>query len=253
MKSLRAARQLGRGEAGRGQHHLPRRARAAAGVRRRQGRLYRPCLPNDAAGGRAAGLADAVDGFCEGIAFSPEQIARVFEAAKALGLPVKLHADQLSNLHGAALAASYRRAVGRSSRIHRRGGRRGDGQGRHGRGAPAGRLLFHPRDEEAADRPLPQARRADGDRHRLQSGHLAADVVAAGHEHGCDAVRHDRGGVHRRRHARSRARTRTAATTPGRWRPARLPTLPSGISNARPNSSIAWASIRCIARVWRGK
>jgi imidazolonepropionase len=55
----------------------------------------------------AEGLADAVDGFCEGIAFSPEQVTRVFDAAKALGLPVKLHADQLSNLHGAALAASY--------------------------------------------------------------------------------------------------------------------------------------------------
>jgi len=53
------------------------------------------------------GLADAVDGFCEGIAFSPEQIARVFDKARALSLPVKLHADQLSNLHGAALAASY--------------------------------------------------------------------------------------------------------------------------------------------------
>ncbi|SFO54164.1 imidazolonepropionase [Mesorhizobium sp. NFR06] len=52
-------------------------------------------------------LADAVDGFCEGIAFSPEQMARVFDKAKALGLPVKLHADQLSNLHGAALAARY--------------------------------------------------------------------------------------------------------------------------------------------------
>ncbi len=52
-------------------------------------------------------LADAVDAFCEGIAFSPEQTARVFDAAKALGLPVKLHADQLSNLHGAKLAASY--------------------------------------------------------------------------------------------------------------------------------------------------
>jgi imidazolonepropionase len=55
----------------------------------------------------ALGLADAVDGFCEGIAFSPEQIAHVFDRAMALGLPVKLHADQLSNLHGAALAASY--------------------------------------------------------------------------------------------------------------------------------------------------
>lgn len=53
------------------------------------------------------GLADAVDGFCEGIAFSPEQMARVFDKAKELGLPVKLHADQLSNLGGAALAARY--------------------------------------------------------------------------------------------------------------------------------------------------
>ena len=55
----------------------------------------------------AENLADAVDGFCEGIAFSPEQMARVFDAAKAAGLPVKLHADQLSNLHGAELAARY--------------------------------------------------------------------------------------------------------------------------------------------------
>ena len=64
------------------------------------------CLPAlDAAA--EAGLADAVDGFCEGIAFSPAQIARVFDRARALGLPVKLHAEQLSNLGGAALAASH--------------------------------------------------------------------------------------------------------------------------------------------------
>jgi imidazolonepropionase len=55
----------------------------------------------------AEGLVDAVDGFCEGIAFSPEQIARVFERAKARGIPVKLHAEQLSNLGGAKLAAEY--------------------------------------------------------------------------------------------------------------------------------------------------
>lgn len=54
-----------------------------------------------------AGLADAVDAFCEGIAFSPEQTARVFERARDLGLPVKLHADQLSDLGGAALAARF--------------------------------------------------------------------------------------------------------------------------------------------------
>ena len=55
----------------------------------------------------AEGLADAVDAFCETIAFSPEEIARVFDAARAAGLPVKLHADQLSDLGGAALAADY--------------------------------------------------------------------------------------------------------------------------------------------------
>lgn len=55
---------------------------------------------------QAEGLVDAVDGFCEGIAFSVEEIARVFEKARQLGLPVKLHAEQLSNLGGAALAAS---------------------------------------------------------------------------------------------------------------------------------------------------
>jgi imidazolonepropionase len=55
----------------------------------------------------AEGLADAVDAFCEGIAFSADQVRRVFEAARAHGLAVKLHADQLSNLHGAALAAEF--------------------------------------------------------------------------------------------------------------------------------------------------
>ena len=53
------------------------------------------------------GLIDAVDGFCETIAFSPAQITRVFAEARALGLPVKLHAEQLSNLGGAALAARH--------------------------------------------------------------------------------------------------------------------------------------------------
>jgi imidazolonepropionase len=55
----------------------------------------------------AVGLASAVDVFCEGIGFSPAQTERVFQAAKAHSLRVKLHAEQLSNLHGAALAARY--------------------------------------------------------------------------------------------------------------------------------------------------
>lgn len=55
----------------------------------------------------AAGLASAVDAFCEGIGFTPEEVRALFEAATKAGLRVKLHAEQLSNLHGAALAAEF--------------------------------------------------------------------------------------------------------------------------------------------------
>lgn len=55
----------------------------------------------------AQGLVDAVDAFCEHLAFSPQQVERVFHKAQQLGLPVKLHAEQLSLLHGAGLAARY--------------------------------------------------------------------------------------------------------------------------------------------------
>lgn len=65
--------------------------------------VYREQLPAVA----EEGLADAVDAFCERIAFSPAQVAKVFDAAKAHGLPVKLHAEQLSNFGGAKLAARY--------------------------------------------------------------------------------------------------------------------------------------------------
>jgi imidazolonepropionase len=56
---------------------------------------------------RAEGLIDAVDAFCENIGFTPTQTQRLFDAARALGLPVKLHAEQLSDQGGAALAASF--------------------------------------------------------------------------------------------------------------------------------------------------
>ena len=64
------------------------------------------CIPTLRAA-HAEGLVDAVDGFCEGIGFSPAQIERVFRVAAALGLQVKLHAEQLSNLGGAVLAARH--------------------------------------------------------------------------------------------------------------------------------------------------
>ncbi|MEL6480231.1 MAG: imidazolonepropionase, partial [Pseudomonadota bacterium] len=68
--------------------------------------LEEVCLPALRAAA-AEGLVDAVDGFCESIAFSPHEIDRLFKEASALGLPVKLHAEQLSNLGGAALAARH--------------------------------------------------------------------------------------------------------------------------------------------------
>ncbi|MGM0740570.1 MAG: imidazolonepropionase [Pseudomonadota bacterium] len=64
------------------------------------------CLPALEAAA-AEGLVDAVDGFCEGIAFDTAQIGRVFDTAKRLGLPVKLHAEQLSHIGGTRLAARY--------------------------------------------------------------------------------------------------------------------------------------------------
>lgn len=64
------------------------------------------CIPTLRAA-HAQGLVDAVDGFCEGIAFDTAQIARVFDVASELGLPVKLHAEQLSNIGGTQLAARY--------------------------------------------------------------------------------------------------------------------------------------------------
>ena len=64
------------------------------------------CLPTLEAACKE-GLVDAVDGFCEGIAFDPQQIELVFKKAKELGLPVKLHAEQLSNIGGTQLVAKY--------------------------------------------------------------------------------------------------------------------------------------------------
>ena len=106
-RCLRAARRLARERRVEvrttflGAHALP--PEAAGDKDAYIGRVCGEMLPALA----AEGLVDAVDAFCEGIAFSPEQTSRVFAAARAHGLPVKLHADQLSNGGGAALAAEH--------------------------------------------------------------------------------------------------------------------------------------------------
>ncbi|NOD85109.1 imidazolonepropionase [Ruegeria sp. HKCCD6119] len=68
--------------------------------------IHQVCIPTLRAA-HAEGLVDAVDAFCEGIAFQPEELIPLFDAATALGLPIKIHAEQLSNLGGAKLAAGY--------------------------------------------------------------------------------------------------------------------------------------------------
>ncbi len=107
LAMLRAARRIGDVRAVRvrtsflGAHAVPPEYRGRADAY-----IDEVCLPAlDAAA--AEGLADAVDGFCEAIAFDTAQMARVFARARELGLPVKLHAEQLSNMGGARLAASF--------------------------------------------------------------------------------------------------------------------------------------------------
>jgi imidazolonepropionase len=107
MKMLRVARALGRARPVTVQatflaaHAVPPEFKGRADAY-----IDEVCLPALRAA-QAERLVDSVDGFCEGIAFSPAQIERVFAEAQRLGLPVRLHAEQLSNLGGAALAARY--------------------------------------------------------------------------------------------------------------------------------------------------
>ncbi|MGI9369533.1 MAG: imidazolonepropionase [Ruegeria sp.] len=107
LRMLRAARRIERERSVRvktsflGAHAVPPEFKDRADAY-----LDETCIPTLHAA-HAEGLIDAVDGFCEGIAFDLIQIARVFDVAKELGIPVKLHAEQLSNLGGAKLAASY--------------------------------------------------------------------------------------------------------------------------------------------------
>lgn len=107
LKMLRVARRIGR-EAGvrvrtsyLGLHAVPPEHRADRTV------YVDKAVDDILPAAHAEGLVDAVDAYCEPIAFSTEEVGRLFDRARALGLPVKLHADQLSDGGGAALAARY--------------------------------------------------------------------------------------------------------------------------------------------------
>ena len=149
-KQLRAARRLGTRAPGRRSHDVSRRSRAAARGRRRPAR-YIDLVCNEMMPAVAAeGLADAVDALLRRHRLlARADRARVFEAARALGLPVKLHADQLSNLHGAALAARFGALSADHLEYTDEAGVAAMARGRHGRGAAARRVLFHARNASA--------------------------------------------------------------------------------------------------------
>ncbi len=107
LNMLRAARQLGQlrdvqiKTSFLGAHAVP-----AEYAGRADAYIDEVCIPTLHVA-HSEGLVDVVDGFCEGIAFDASQIRRVFEVAHELGLPVKLHAEQLSNIGGTKLAAEF--------------------------------------------------------------------------------------------------------------------------------------------------
>ncbi len=188
-KQLRVARRAGRGLRRDGAHHLPRRACAAARIRGPQRRRTSTCVCSEMLPALAAeGLVDAVDVFCERIAFSLEETERVFQAAQRLNLPVKLHAEQLSDMGGAALAARY----GALSCDHiehlSQAGIDAMRDVGHGGRAAAGRVLHAARHDRAAHRRAARGRRADGGVDRSQPRHLAGAEPAADGEHGVHAV-----------------------------------------------------------------
>ena len=107
LKMLRAARLLGQFEPVRVERTLLALHALPPEFRDRRDEFVRLAIETLLPAVTAEDLASAVDAFCEGIGFTPEEVRAWFEAASEHGLKIKLHAEQLSNLHGAALAAEY--------------------------------------------------------------------------------------------------------------------------------------------------
>ena len=108
LKMLRAARMLGQSEPVRIERTLLALHALPPEFRDRREAFLELAIASLLPAVTAEDLASAVDAFCEGIGFTPDEVRRWFEAATDLGLRVKLHAEQLSNLQGAALAAEFR-------------------------------------------------------------------------------------------------------------------------------------------------
>jgi imidazolonepropionase len=152
------------------------------------------------------GLADAVDAFCESIAFTPSETRRVFETARALGLPVKLHADQLSDSGAAALVAEFGGLSADHLEYTNEAGVQAMAAAGTVCGHAAGRILYFARNPAAATGSISRTRRAARGRDRRQSRHFAGAVATPGAEHGLHPVPHDAGRSVARRDRQRRAR-----------------------------------------------
>ncbi len=174
---LRAARRLAIERPIARANHIPRRPRHPAGVRPRSRRLPQPGNRRNAAGARRRGTGRRGRRILRIHCLQPRRDrAPVRRGARARveGQAARRPVDQ-QRRRGAR--RGVRRAVGRSSRIHRRRRRRGDGAGRGRRRAAARRLLHLAPAATAASRSVPPARRGDGGGDRLQSGHLPAHLA----------------------------------------------------------------------------
>ena len=199
------------------------------------------------------GLVDAVDAFCENIGFSREQTQRVFDAATAQGIRVKLHAEQLSDMRGASLAAAFRALSADHLEFAEE-----DGIAAMAKAGTAAVLLpgafYFLRETRVppVDAAAP-ARRADRARHRLQSRHLADDVDPARHEHGGDAVSHDGGRMPHRRDSRGRAGVGARADSVGTLEAGKQCDLAIWDVDAPAELVYAIGRNPLHARIWKGQ
>ena len=235
---LKAAQALGESETVRIERDPARAPRAAARIRG-PARGFRPAGDRDRSSRprRTAGLASAVDAFCEGIGFTPDEVgAPVRGGAPRTGCAVKLHAEQLQQSRTARRSP---RDYGALSADHLEHADE-EGVAAMARAGMVAVLLpgaFYALRETqaAAGRPAAPLRRADGGGDRLQSRHLAGPLADADDVDGLHPVRPDAGGGAGRDDPRGRAGAWAWRTRPARSAPARPPTSASGGSAGRPS------------------
>ncbi len=195
-----------------------------------------------------AGLVDAVDAFCENIAFSVAEAGQFLRAARHLGIPAHLHAGQLSDMGAAELAARYGALSADHLEYLERARRAGARRRGHGRRAAAVRLLHPAPDNAAAGPAAARGGRADGGGDRLQSGHLPVHIAAARAQHGLHPVRPDARRVARWRDPARRASAGAAGRDSARSRWASVRISPCGTFDGPPNC--ATPSVQIPASAW---